>query len=50
MQNVDLRNKSYKQILVKNESRAARKKKNFDFFPIENFFGLLLQVSKHSMS
>ena len=32
MQNVDLRNKSYKQFLVKNESGAARKKFIFDFF------------------
>ena len=49
MQNVDLRNKSYKQFLVKNKSRAARKK-NSIFFSIEIFFGLLLQVSKNSMS
>ena len=32
MQNVDLRNKSYKQFLVINESGAARKKIIFDFF------------------
>ena len=32
MQNVDLRNKSYKQFLVKNESGVARKKIIFDFF------------------
>ena len=32
MQNVDLRNKSYKQFLVKNESGAARKKIIFDLF------------------
>ena len=32
MQNVDLRNKSYKQVLVKNESGVARKKIIFDFF------------------
>ena len=50
MQNVDLRNKSYKQFLVKNKSGAARKKFIFDFFSIEFFFGLLLQVSEHSMS
>ena len=38
MQNVDLRNKSYKQFLVKNESEAARKKIIFDFFFQLNFF------------
>ena len=39
MQNVDLRNKSYKEFLVKNESRTARKKIIFDFlFSIENLF------------
>ena len=38
MQNVDLRNKSYKQFLVKNESRAARKKMIFDFFFQLKFF------------
>ena len=32
MQNVNLRNKSYKQFLVKNESGAAKKKIIFDFF------------------
>ena len=32
MQNVDLRNKSYKQFLVKNESRAAKKIIIFVFF------------------
>ena len=38
MQNVDLRNKSYKQILVKNESGAARIFFIFDlFFSIEFF-------------
>ena len=31
MQNVDLRNKSYKQVLVKNENGSARKKIIFDF-------------------
>ena len=31
MQNADLRNKSYKQFLVKNESKAIRKKIIFDF-------------------
>ena len=50
MQNVDLRNKSYKQFLVKNESGATRKKIVFDlFFSIEIIFGLL-QVSKNNMS
>ena len=39
MQNVDLRNKSYKQILVKNESGAARKKKFDSFFQL-NFFSV----------
>ena len=38
MQNVDLRNKSYKQFLVKNESGAPRKKFIFDFFFQLNFF------------
>ena len=38
MQNVDLRNKIYKQFLVKNESGVARKKKKFDFFFQLNFF------------
>ena len=37
MQNVDLRNKSYKQFLVKNKSGAAKKKK-IDFFFQLNFF------------
>ena len=50
MQNVDLRNKSYKQFLVKNESGAVRKIFIFDFFFQLNFFCLLLQVSKNSMS
>ena len=50
MQNVDLRNKSYKQFLVKNKNGEARKKIIFDFFFQLNFFCLLLQVSKHSMS
>ena len=49
MQNVDLRNKSYKQFLVKNKSRAARKKIIFDFSFQLNFFGLLLQVFEYSM-
>ena len=39
MQNIDMRNKSYKQFLVKNGSGAARKKIIFDFFfSIEFFF------------
>ena len=37
MQNVDLRNKNYKQFLVKNESEAAKKKFIFDFFFHLNF-------------
>ena len=37
MQNVDLRNKSYKQFLVKNESEAARKNFFFDSFFQLNF-------------
>ena len=37
MQNVDLRNKSYKQFLVKNESGAARKNFFFTLFSIEFF-------------
>ena len=49
MQNVDVRKKSYKQFLVKNESKAARKKLFLTFFSIESFC-LLLQISKHSMS
>ena len=32
MQNVDLRNKSYKQFLVRNETEAARKKFISDYF------------------
>ena len=38
MLNVDLRNKSYKQFLVKNESGVARKKIIFDFFFQLKFF------------
>ena len=46
MQNVDLRSKSYKQILVRNESGAARKKIISDFsfqlkFFLVFFFKLL---------
>ena len=41
MQHDDLRNKSYKQFLVKNESGAARKKNIFDFFLKLNFFSVL---------
>ena len=40
MQNIDLRNKSYKQFLVKNKSGATRKKKKFDFFFQLNFFSI----------
>ena len=40
MQNVDLRNKSYKQFLVKNESGAARKKIIFDIFFQLNYFSV----------
>ena len=40
MQNVDLRNKSYKQFLVKIESGAARKKKKFYSFFQLNFFSI----------
>ena len=32
MQNVDLRNKSYKHFSIKNKTRAARKKIIFHFF------------------
>ena len=38
MQNVDLRNKSYKQFLVKNKSGATRNENIFDFFIQLNFF------------
>ena len=41
MQNVDLRNKSYKQFLVKNESGAA-KFLIFDFFFQLNLFFVFL--------
>ena len=50
MQKIDLRNKSYKHLLVKNESEAITKNYIFDFFSIENSFGLLLQVPKYSKS
>ena len=40
MQNVDLRNKSYKQFLVKNESEAARKNFFFYSFFQLNFFSV----------
>ena len=40
MQNVDLRNKSYKQFLVKNKSGVARKKIIFDFFFHLNFISV----------
>ena len=38
VQNFDLKNKSYKQFLVKNKSGAARKKIIFDFLFQLNFF------------
>ena len=41
MQHDDLRNKSYKQFLVKNENGAARKKIIFDFFLKLKFFSVL---------
>ena len=50
LQKVDLRNKSYKQFLIKNEKGAITKKIIFDIFFQLDFFGLLLQVSKHSIS
>ena len=37
MQNVDLRIQSYKQILVKNETKAAKKIIIFDFFQLNIF-------------
>ena len=40
MQNVDLRNKIYKQFLVKNESGAARKEFIFYFFFQLNFYSV----------
>ena len=40
MQHDDLRNKSYKQFLVKNESGATRKKIIFDFFLKLIFFSV----------
>ena len=40
MQNVDLRNKSYKQFLVKNESGVARILFIFDSFFQLNFFSV----------
>ena len=40
MQNVDLRNKSYKQFLVKNKSGAASKNFAFDFFFQLNCFSV----------
>ena len=40
MQNVDLRNKSYKQFLVKNKNGVAKKKFIFDFFFQLNFFSV----------
>ena len=43
MQNVDLKNKSYKQFLVKNKSGAARKKFVFEFFFQLNFFSVFFK-------
>ena len=43
MQNVDLRNKSYKQFLVKNKSGAAREKKLTFFFNCK-FFLVFLNI------
>ena len=40
MQNFDLRNKNYKQLLVKNKNGAARKKFIFDFSFQLNFFSI----------
>ena len=40
MQNVDLRNKSYKQFLVKNKSGATREKNIFDSFFQLNCFSI----------
>ena len=50
MQNIDLRNKSYKQFLVKTKVGQLEKNLILTLFSIEICFGLLLQVSKHSMS
>ena len=45
MQNVDLRNKSYKQFLVKNESGAARKNIFFySFFQLNFFSGFFFKL------
>ena len=40
MHNVDLRNKSYKQFLVKNKNGVALKKKKIDFYFQLNFFSV----------
>ena len=40
MQNADLRKKSYKQFLIKNESGASRKEIIFDLFFHLNFFSI----------
>ena len=50
VQKVDWRHKSYKQFLVKNETRAGRINFIFDFFLVGIFFGLhILQVSNLSI-
>ena len=43
MQNVDLRNKSYKQFLFINKSGAVRKKIIFDFFFHLNFSSIFFK-------
>ena len=40
MQNVDMRNKSYKQFWIKNKSEVARKKLFLIFFFQLNFFSV----------
>ena len=50
VQNIDLRNKSYKQFLVKKETGAARKILFLTFFSIKFFFVVLLQVYGNSIS
>ena len=39
MQKIDLRNKSSKQFLIKNENEVVTKTKKFKFFSIVFFFG-----------
>ena len=48
--NFYLRNKSYKQFLVKNKSEAVTKIVIFEFFFQLKFFCLLLYVSKNIIS